>query len=130
SKYPDDNAIVMKRRILAGVQLRDNLRDYVITGGRLSAIGALQAQVRITPPILQDISYKAKSEKFTVYGSGMQDDLTVLVGNKGYAARPRSNDGTAFLARVPSSAFPPGVAVPIKVRNPDGGESKVITLTR
>ncbi|HEY3136140.1 MAG TPA: S8 family serine peptidase [Blastocatellia bacterium] len=130
SKYPDDNAIIIKRRILAGVQASDNLRDYVITGGRLSAIGALQAQVKITPPFLQDIAYKAKSEKFTVYGSGMQEGVTVIVGNKGYSTKPRSNDGTAFLARVPSSALPPGVAVPIKVRNPDGGESKVLMLTR
>lgn len=130
SRYPDDNAIIMKRRILAGVQVRDSLRDYVITGGRLSAIGALQAQVKITPPTLQEISYKAKSEKFVLYGSGMQDGLIVLVGNKGYPAKSRSDDGTAFLARVPSSALPAGVAVPIKVRNPDGGESKVIALTR
>jgi subtilisin family serine protease len=130
SRYPDDSAIIMKRRIMAGVQVNDGLRDFVISGGRLSAIGALQAQVKIAPPTLQEISYKAKTEKFIVYGSGMQQGLTVVVANKGYPAKPRSDDGTVFLARVPSSAVPSGTPVPVKLRNPDGGESKVIMLTR
>jgi hypothetical protein len=31
---------------------------------------------------------------------------------------------------VPVTAFPPGAAVQVKLCNPDGGESQVITLTR
>lgn len=130
SKYPSDSAVLLKRRILEGVEVTDNLRAYVITSGRLSALGALNVEVKITPPILTEFTYKAKNEKFIVYGSGMQQGLTVVVGKTGYPAKPRSDDGTAFLARVPKTAFPPGIPVEIKLRNTDGGESQTLTLTR
>lgn len=130
SKYPSDSAVLLRRRILEGVEVTDNLRAYVITSGRLSAMGALDVDVKITPPILTEFTYKAKNEKFIVYGSGMQQGLTVVVGKTGYPAKPRSDDGTAFLARVPKAAFPPGIPVEIKVRNTDGGESQTLTLTR
>ncbi|MEK6324581.1 MAG: S8 family serine peptidase [Acidobacteriota bacterium] len=130
SKYPGDTGILLKRRLVEGVEVTEKLRDYVITSGRLSALGALSVKLNINPPTLTEISYKAKKEKFIVYGSGMQQGLTVLVGKTAYTTKPLSDDGTAFLARVPKTAIPSGTPVEIKVRNPDGGESQVITLTR
>jgi hypothetical protein len=60
----------------------------------------------------------------------MKEGLIVLVGSTAYEANPKSSDGTRFLTKVPKSAFPIGTPVKIKVRNPDGGESQVITFTR
>jgi subtilisin family serine protease len=130
SKYPNDSAVLLKRRIIGGVEVMDNLRSYVIGGGRLSAIGALTSQVNVTPPALQEVNYKAKKQKLFVYGFGMQDGVNVLVGKAAYPSKPQSDDGTACMARVPAAAFPPGAPVQIKLRNPDGGESLAITLTR
>lgn len=130
SKYPRDNAILLKRRILQGVEVTGTLASYVIGGGRLSAVGALTSQVNITPPTLQEVNYKEKKQKLFVYGFGMQNGVTVVVGKAAYPGKPQSDDGTAFMAKVPVTAFPPGAPVQIKLRNPDGGESLAITLTR
>lgn len=135
SRYPNDSGILLKRRILEGVEIKDSLRTFngeltVITGGRLSALGALNVQVHITPPTLTEFTYKAKNEKFIVYGSGMQQGVQVIVGKIAFTTKPRSDDGSAFLARVPKDALPAGTPVEIKLRNPDGGESQVIILTR
>jgi len=135
SRYPNDSGILLKRRILEGVEVKDSLRDVngeltVITGGRLSALGALNAKPNIIPPTLTEFTYKAKSEKLIVYGSGMQQGVQVIVGKAAYSTKPRSDDGSAFLARVPKDALPAGTPVEIKVRNPDGGESQIIILTR
>ncbi|HVG19669.1 MAG TPA: S8 family peptidase, partial [Blastocatellia bacterium] len=129
STYPNDNAIMMKQRLMKGVEVRSNLRDYVSTGGRLSAVGALtaQVQVNITPPVLTRIKYKAGSEKLSVFGTDIQRGARVIVGTTGYSAKPK---GEGLLARVPKSAFPAGIAVQIKLRNPDGGVSQPLTLTR
>lgn len=130
SRYPGDSGVLLKRRIMEGVEVIDDLRSFVIGGGRLSAIGALTAQVNVTPPALQEVVYKKKKEKLFVYGFGMQEGVTVVVGKSAYSSKPRSDDGTACLARVPITAFPQGMAVLIKLRNPDGGESRAITFTR
>ena len=113
------------------MEVTEKLGDYVIGGGRLSAIGALTTQVNITPPTLQDVNYKKNKQKLFVYGFGMQNGVAVLVGKAAYPGKPQSDDGTAFLAKgVPVSAFPPGVPVQIRLRNPDGGESSAITFIR
>ena len=131
SRYPGDSAVLLKRRILQGVEVTEKLGDYVIGGGRLSAIGALTTQVNITPPTLQEVNYKKNKQKLFVYGFGMQNGVAVLVGKAAYPGKPQSDDGTAFLAKgVPVSAFPPGVPVQIRLRNPDGGESSAITFIR
>lgn len=136
SKYPSDSAVLLKRRIVEGVDVKDSLRTYdgnptVITGGRLSAIGALTRQLNITPPTLQEVSYKAKKQKLFVYGFGMQEGVTIVVGKAAFPGRPQSDDGTAFLAKgVPVDAFPPGTPVQVKLRNPDGGESVAIAFIR
>jgi subtilisin family serine protease len=130
SKYPDDSAVLLKRRILQGVEVRSALGAYVITSGRLSAIGALDAVVDITPPKLDNFTYKAKNEKLFVYGSGIQQGVKVIVGTSAFSTKPRSDDGTAWLAIVPKTAFPAGTPVGIKLRNPDGGQSQALTITR
>jgi subtilisin family serine protease len=130
SKYPNDSAVLLKRRILQGVEVRGALGAYVITSGRLSAIGALNAEVMVTPPKLDDLTYKAKNGKLFVYGSGIQQGVKIIVGNSAFSAKPRSDDGTAWLAIVPKTAFPSGTPVGIKLRNPDGGESQALTITR
>jgi subtilisin family serine protease len=130
SKYPNDSAVLLKRRILEGVEVRTALSPYVITSGRLSAIGALDAVVNITPPKLDNLTYKAKNGKLLVYGSSIQQGVKIIVGNSAFSAKPRSDDGTAWLAIVPRTAFPAGTPVGIKLRNPDGGESQALTITR
>jgi len=136
SRHPGESAVLIKRRITEGVEVKESLRSYdgrqtVVGDGRLSAIGALTSQVNVTPPTLQQVIYKAKKQKLFVYGSGMQEGVRVVVGNAAYPSKPQSDDGTAVLAKaVPVAAFPPGAPIQIKLRNPDGGESLAITLTR
>jgi subtilisin family serine protease len=129
SRYPNDNAIMMKQRLMKGVEVRSSLAAYVSTSGRLSAIGALtaQVQVNITPPVLTRIKYKAGSEKLFLYGTGIQKGVRVIVGTVGYSAKSKS-DG--WLAIVPKSALPANIAIQIKLRNPDGGISQPLILMR
>jgi subtilisin family serine protease len=131
SRYPDNSAMLLKRRILEGVEVTETLESYVIGAGRLSAVGALTSQVNITPPTLLQVNYKKKKQKLIVFGSGIQAGVSVLVGKAAYPGKPQSDDGTAFLVKgVPVSAFPPGAPVQVKLRNPDGGESQAVTFTR
>jgi len=135
SIYPGDSGVLLKRRIVEGVEVKTSLRTFdgnptVIGDGRLSAIGALTSQVNITPPTLQDVKYKTNKQKLFVYGFGMQAGVAIIIGKAVYPGRPQSDDGTAFLAKVPVAMFPSGVPVQIKLRNPDGGESRAITFTR
>ncbi|HYV07691.1 MAG TPA: S8 family serine peptidase [Blastocatellia bacterium] len=127
SKYPNDNAILVKRRILAGVDVLPALGPYVITGGRLNADAALRAVITASHPELTSLKYKGGSEKLFLYGSGIEKGAVAVVGKAGYSAKLK---GERFLARVPKSALPSGTPVSIKIRNPDGGESQPITLTR
>ncbi|MEK6299090.1 MAG: S8 family serine peptidase [Acidobacteriota bacterium] len=128
SKYPDDNAILLKRRILAGVDVLAALSPYVITGGRLNADSALKAVITFSHPELTGVTYKGGGEKLFLYGTGMEKGATAVVGRTGYPAKAKGSD--RFLARVPKSALPSGKPVSIKLRNPDGGETQSITLTR
>jgi subtilisin family serine protease len=136
SKYPNDSAILLKRRIIEGVEVTEKLRNpldgvpYVIGAGRLSAVGVLTRELNITPPTLQEVVFKAKKQKLFVYGFGMQSGIDIVVGNAAFRGKPRSDDGTVFLAKVPVTAIPTGVPTRIRVRNPDGGESLAITITR
>jgi subtilisin family serine protease len=127
SMHPNDNAILLKRRILAGVDVLDSLQPYVITGGRLNAAGALSASISISQPVLVSVKYKGGGEKLFVWVTDTEKGFKVVVGKTAYSAKPK---GDRFLARVPKSAFPSGVGVDIKLRNPDGGESQPITFTR
>jgi subtilisin family serine protease len=130
SQHPGDTGILLSRRIREGVEVTETLRDYVIGGGRLSAIGAVTREINITLPTLQEVSYKAKKQKLFIFGTGMQQGVVVVVGRVSYPGRPQSDDGTAVMAKVPTSEFPPGAPVQIKLRNPDGGESRAISFIR
>jgi len=131
STNPSHTAILLKRRIIEGVEIAPSLLEHVLGGGRLSAVGALSVQVNITPPTLAEVSYKKKKEKLFLFGSGIQDGVTVLIGKTSFIGRAQSSDGTASVVKgVPSSALPTGTPIPIKLRNPDGGESPTITITR
>ncbi|HSB08526.1 MAG TPA: S8 family serine peptidase [Blastocatellia bacterium] len=128
SRYPDDSAVFIKQRIMNGAEVTESLRPYVVSGGRLSAMGALTSRVSIVAPVLDEVKYKSK--KLTVFGSGMQPGMFIVVGKTAYPGTAKSDDGTRFLAKVPKSEIPAGTPVTIKLRNPDGGESKAITFTR
>jgi subtilisin family serine protease len=132
SKYPDDDALHLKQRIIAGADARDSLRPYVAGGARLNALGALTAQIQvtITPPALTKVKVKGGGGKLFLYGAGIQPGARAIVGATGYATSAKNDDRTKMLARTPKSAFPPGVAVTVKLRNPDGGVSQAITVTR
>ena len=97
----------------------------------MSAIGALTTQVNLSLPTLNEVNYKAKKQRLFVYGSGIQSGVKLVVGNVTYPGKPQSDDGTAYMAKgVPVTAFPPGTPVQVRLRNPDGGESLPITITR
>jgi subtilisin family serine protease len=128
SLHPGDSGILLKRRILEGVEVVPTLEQYVVRGGRLSAAGALAAQVSVTEPAITRIKYKAGGGgKLTVFGSGILPGVRVIVGRKGYATSPK---GSGWLARVPKAELPRGATVDIRVVNPDGGESPVLSFTR
>ncbi|HKP11112.1 MAG TPA: S8 family serine peptidase [Blastocatellia bacterium] len=132
SKYPSDNAMLLKARIVKSVDVLSQLAPYVSTSGRVNALAALnvQVQLNITPPVLNKVKFKAGKGKLTVIGAGLQKGVRVVVGNKGYTPISQEDDNTAAVVKVPKTTFPPGVAVPIKLRNPDGGESQTILLTQ
>ena len=130
SKFPELSAALIKRRIVEGVEVGFQLRDYVISSGRLNALGALTVSINTVPPALDRVKYKQGSGKLFLYGTGIQQDVIVVVGGKSYSTKPKSEDLTAMLARVPVSEFPEGIPVPIKLINPDGGESKALFFTR
>lgn len=125
TKYPEDYVTVIKQRILAGVERRDILSPYLITGGRLNALGALTSNPGITPPAVTNVTYKGK--KLLFEGTGFISGAVAVVGGSTYPANPK---GSRFLAKVPKSAFPAGTPVHVKLRNPDGGTSQSFTITR
>jgi subtilisin family serine protease len=129
SKYPLDTGPVMRRRILESVDLKQSLQGRIVTGGRLNALGALTIQLKITPPVLTRVKYKAGPAKLVIFGTNMQQGATIMVGGTGYPTSPRG-DLSTLIARVPDTAFPPGVTVTLVLQNPDGGTSQPITITR
>lgn len=132
SKYPNDNAIMLRARILKSVDVLTQLAPYVSTSGRVNALAALTVQVQLTivPPVLDKVKLKVAKGKLTVTGSNLQKGVRVIVGNKGYTPISQEDDHTSAVVKVPKTTFPPGVAVPIKLHNPDGGESQTILLTQ
>lgn len=125
TKYPADFVTIIKQRILEGVERRDTLAPYVITGGRLNALGALTSQPVIFPPALTDVTYKGK--KLFFEGSGMQPGAVAVIGSTTYPTSPK---GSRLMAKIPKSAFPVGTPVHVKLRNPDGGTSQSFIILR
>lgn len=132
SKYPDDNAMYLKRRITDGADSREDLLAYVKSGARLNAFGALtvQVQITITPPVLTKAKVKGGGAKLNLFGTGIQPGARVVIGDKFYSPKPKNDELTQLLAKVPKTSFPRGVPVPVKLRNPDGGTSETIIITR
>jgi subtilisin family serine protease len=130
SHYPDDYVTIIKRRILEGVDVRESLRRFVRTSGRLNAYRALTVEVTITPPELTRLKYKAGSGKLFLYGERIQQGATALVGTQRFKAKFKGGDQSRVLARVPGDVLPAGSSVQIRLLNPDGGLSQTLTFTR
>jgi subtilisin family serine protease len=132
SKYPNDNALLLKSRLIKSVDVLSQLAPYVSTSGRINALSALniQVQLTITPPTLSKVKFKEGKGKLIVTGANMQNGMRVIVGNKGYTPISQEPDNTQAVVKVPKTTFPAGVTVAIKLRNPDGGESQALTLTQ
>jgi subtilisin family serine protease len=129
SRFPDANYVVMKRRLLESVDVRDPLKPYIITGGRLNALNALTIELTTISPVLAKLKIKPNGKTFII-GDKMQDGATLLVGNKAYPARFKNGDFTRLVTSVSPADFPPGVPVQTRLRNPDGGESNLLTITK
>lgn len=127
SKYPNDSAIIIRRRILESVDVKEQLGLYVSTSGRLNAVAALNIEITVSSPLFTRFQYKPGGGKLFVFGEGLQPGFIVLVGGKGYAPKLK---GDKWLVKVPQSELPPGTPVEIRLRNPDGGVSQALTITR
>ncbi len=127
SHYPNANAITMKRRIVESVDVRNALRDFVRTSGRLNAYHALTIELQIVPPVLTKLKFK-QSGKIFIIGQNMQVGATLVFGSKTIVVAK----GTAeqLVTSIPLTDFPVGVPTQVKLRNPDGGESQTLTITR
>lgn len=125
TKYPTDYVVIIKRRILEGVERRDTLAPYVITGGRLNALGALTSEPVTVPPAIIAVTYTGK--KLFFEGSNMQSGAVAVVGNSSYSTKPK---GSRLFAKIPKKFFPAGTPVQVRLRNPDGGVSQIFTITR
>ncbi|HKV40901.1 MAG TPA: S8 family serine peptidase [Blastocatellia bacterium] len=131
SVFPEANAPVIRRRILEGVDAIPGLEPWVSTGGRLNAVNPLTLQLSITPPALSRLKYKPKPQMLTIFGAALQRGAHVIVGSTVYTTRPRvAGTSSPLVATVPPSAFPAGVPVTVSLRNPDGGLSQALTITR
>ena len=127
SRFPDANAIMMKRRIVESVDVREALKDFVRTSGRLNAVNALTIELQIVPPVLTKLKFKP-SGKIFIIGQNMQIGATLVFGSKTIVVAK----GTAeqLVTNIPVTDFPIGVPTQVKLRNPDGGESQTLTVTR
>jgi len=129
SHFPNAGVIELRRRLVEGVEKRSSLANAVISGGRLSALGALTIQLNIDPPVLTRLKIKSGGKSF-IYGDKLQNQAILLVGSKQYTTKFKGGDFSRLVANIPPEEFPSGVAVPVRLRNPDGGESNTLTITR
>jgi subtilisin family serine protease len=130
SRYPSDHMIAVRRRILEGVDKLVKLQPFLITGGRLNAVGALTVEPDFSQPALTKVKYKNGNGKLTITGQGFIRGAVILAGHTTYPTKAKGQGGAKLVATVPRSAFPSGVPVEIRVVNPDGGSSDPFTLTR
>jgi hypothetical protein len=54
----------------------------------------------------------------------------VVVGGTLYPTTPMDPGLSRLTARIPATAFPPGVPVAVTLLNPDGGMSLAVDITR
>jgi subtilisin family serine protease len=127
SKYPDANALIMKRRIVESVDVRNELKNFFRTGGRLNAVNALNIELQIIPPVLTKMKFKPSGKIFLI-GQNMQLGATLVFGSKSIAVTKGTDE--QLVTNIPITDFPSGVPTQVKLRNPDGGESQTLTVTR
>ena len=132
SRYPNDDAIHLKARILKGVDVLSSLAPYVSSSGRINALGALLAdvQITITPPTVSKLKFKVAKGKLVFNGTGIQNGARAIINGQGYTVTPQVADNSQVVVKLPKTALQPGVPVPVKLRNPDGGESQTFTITK
>lgn len=130
SQFPEANFSVIRRRVLEGVERRESLERFVLTGGRLSAFGALTIELQIIPPVITKVKVKGSGKKLFIYGEKMQPDAIAVVDGIAYPTSVDTDNTSRFKAVVPRSVFPTGVEVTVYLRNPDGGESQRVTYVR
>jgi subtilisin family serine protease len=127
SQYPDANYITIKRRILESVEVREALRTYVRTSGRLNAYGALTISLQTIPPVLRKLKFKPSGKIFLI-GEKLQIGATLFFGNKSILVTKGTDE--QLVTNISTSDFPAGVPTQVRLRNPDGGESQTLTVTR
>jgi subtilisin family serine protease len=130
SRYPADHTLTIRRRILEGVDKLDKLRDFVITGGRLNAAGALTVEPAFSSPVVRKVKYNSGNGKLTVTGQGFVRGAIILVGRTSHQAKAKGQELAKLVATVPRDAFPSGTPIDIRVVNPDGGSSASVAFTR
>ena len=129
SAFPEATPPVIRRRLVESVDARDILKPLVASGGRLNALGALTIQISVISPAVIKVKLKSNG-KLQLVGDAFQRGAVVLVGAEKLSTKPKSSDLGVLVANAPLELFPPGVAVPVVVRNPDGGVSQPRTFTR
>jgi subtilisin family serine protease len=127
SRYPDANALILKRRLVESVDVRNELKAYVRNGGRLNALNALNIELPIIPPVLTKLKFKP-SGKIFIIGQNMQLGATLVFGGKSIVVTKGTPE--QLVTNIPLTDLPQGVPTQVKLRNPDGGESQTLTVTR
>ncbi|MBI3649747.1 MAG: S8 family serine peptidase [Acidobacteria bacterium] len=127
SQFPDANFITLKRRIVESVDVKDTLRNFVRTSGRLNAYNALTISLQTIPPVLRKLKFKA-SGKTLILGASLQVGATLFIGSKGIVVTRGTSE--QLITNLSTSDFPVGVPTQVRLRNPDGGESQTLTITR
>ena len=130
SQFPEASAQVMRRRILEGVDPKIGLQGFVSTGGRLNAYKALSIQLSVTPPVLSKVKYKVNRQSLLLYGLEFQQGAHVIVGDTVYPVNLAPDGTSPMTASIPAAALPAGTTTSIVFRNPDGGTSQPLSLTR
>jgi subtilisin family serine protease len=129
SYYPNASVVELRRRLVEGVEKRSKLENVVISGGRLSAYGALTIQLNIVAPVLTKLKVKSGGKTF-IYGDQLQNHAILIVGSKTYVTKFKNGDLSRLVTNIPQEDFPFGVPTQVKLQNPDGGESNTLTITR
>jgi subtilisin family serine protease len=127
SQYPDANYIMIKRRIVESVDVNEALRNYVRTSGRLNAYRALTITLQTIPPVLRKLKFKS-SGKIFIIGEKLQIGATLFFGGKSILVTKGTDE--QLVTNIPTTDFPAGVPTQVRLRNPDGGESQILTITR
>jgi subtilisin family serine protease len=130
SLHPDENPILIKRRILEGADELDSLRNLVSSSARLNAERSLAVSIEVTSPVITKVKYKSGSGKMSVFGEGFESGAVVIIEKKSYSTKVKGQVLSRLIAFVPAGELPVGTAVNVRLRNLDGGMSRPFKLTR